>query len=496
MTTENSAKLAVLIDADNTSATTVESLLEEIAKYGIASVKRIYGDWSSGLSKWKDALLPHAITPVQQFAYTKGKNATDMAMVIDAMDLLYSNTFDGFCIVSSDSDFTRLASRIRENGLTVYGFGQKKTPESFRKACDKFIYTENLLSHTAVEIGEDKIQTPIFRNKRKTPAELKQDTALINLFRNAVKEHADDEGWTSLGVVGQYINKVNSDFDARNYGYTKLSYLINAIDIFETQMHGNHLWLRLKKRNNNLAPKTENKLYAPVNEQAAFQQQNNDAPLVITIPAVNTAMPTEKVSVTIEPEEKKKDKEPVLVQIETQSSEFTSYDKTRQEQTKRGRGRPRKIVFESAVTPAEKSRGRGRPPKSTFNTRSTKSGRSGNETSSRHYWNRLVPLVQKAIERTCDIEGWATVSSVARELVTGDGGFNARDYGFDSANNAIAAISSEWVDSRKAGRGLRVRVVKPYDVEVDGNTIPAHELAAKSIAPVIDDDDDNFGNNL
>nr|WP_237749395.1 hypothetical protein [Snodgrassella communis] len=207
-------------------------------------------------------------------------------------------------------------------------------------------------------------------------------------------------------------------------------------------------------------------------------------------------MPAEKVSVTIEPEEKKKDKEPVLVQIETQGSEFTSYDKTRQEQTKRGRGRPRKIVFESAVTPAEKSRGRGRPPKSTFNTRSTRSGRSSNETSSRHYWNRLVPLVQKAIERTCDIEGWATVSSVARELVTGDGGFNARDYGFDSANNAIAAISSEWVDSRKAGRGLRVRVVKPYDVEVDGNTIPAHELAAKSIAPVIDDDDDNFGNNL
>lgn len=495
MTTENSAKLAVLIDADNTSASTVESLLEEIAKYGIASVKRIYGDWSSGLSKWKDALLPHAITPVQQFAYTKGKNATDMAMVIDAMDLLYSNTFDGFCIVSSDSDFTRLASRIRENGLTVYGFGQKKTPESFRKACDKFIYTENLLSHTTVELGEDKSQTPIFRNKRKSPTELKQDTALMNLFRNAVKEHADDDGWTSLGVVGQYINKVNSDFDARNYGYTKLSYLINAIDIFETQMHGNHLWLRLKKRSNNLLPKTENKSFAPVAEPAAFQQ-NNDTPLVITIPAVSKSSPAEKVSVKIEPEEKTKNTQPVLVQIETQAPEFTSFDKSRDDQTKRGRGRPRKAVFETAVTTSENSRGRGRPAKTGFNSRTAKSNRSSGETSSQHYWNRLVPMVQKAIERTCDIEGWATVSSVARELVTSDGGFNAKDYGFDNANNAISAISNEWIDSRKAGRGLRVRVVKPYDVEVDGNTIPAHELAAKTKSPVIDVDDDNFGNNI
>lgn len=128
-----SAKLAVLIDADNAPADIIDALLEEIAKYGIASVKRIYGDWSSGLKKWKTALLPHAITPVQQFAYTKGKNATDMALVIDAMDLLYSNTFDGFCIVSSDSDFTRLASRIRENGLTVYGFGEKKRPNHSAK---------------------------------------------------------------------------------------------------------------------------------------------------------------------------------------------------------------------------------------------------------------------------------------------------------------------------------------------------------------------------
>lgn len=491
MTTENSAKLVVLIDADNASASIVESLLEEIAKYGIASVKRIYGDWSSGLSKWKDALLPHAITPVQQFAYTKGKNATDMAMVIDAMDLLYSNTFDGFCIVSSDSDFTRLASRIRENGLTVYGFGQKKTPESFRKACDKFIYTENLLSHTATEICEDKAQAPIFHTKRKSPAELKQDTALMNLFRNAVKEHADDEGWTSLGVVGQYINKVNSDFDARNYGYTKLSYLINAIDIFETQMHGNHLWLRLKKRNNGFISKPENKPFNTLPEPVVAQ---DDAPLVITIPAVSTEMPNEKISVTIEPEKKK----PVLVQVETQTTDYgNSYDYNKADQTKRGRGRPRKTTFDSVTKQPEVNRGRGRPSKNSFgNTRTGKTVRSNGEISNQHYWNRLVPMVQKAIERTCDIEGWATVSSVARELVTGEGGFNARDYGFDNANNAITAINSEWIDSRKAGRGLRVRVVKPYDVEVDGNTIPAHELAAKTQVNTNDVDDDNFGNSI
>ena len=139
-------KLAVLIDADNSSINSIESVLEEIAKFGIASVKRVYGDWSSDtLKNWRDVLLPHAITPVQQFAYTKGKDATDMILIIDAMDLLYSGALDGFCIVSSDSDFTPLASRIRESGLMVYGFGRKKTPEAFKKACDKFIFVENLV---------------------------------------------------------------------------------------------------------------------------------------------------------------------------------------------------------------------------------------------------------------------------------------------------------------------------------------------------------------
>lgn len=478
MTTENSAKLAVLIDADNASAGTVESLLEEIAKYGIASVKRIYGDWSSGLSKWKDALLPHAITPVQQFAYTKGKNATDMAMVIDAMDLLYSNTFDGFCIVSSDSDFTRLASRIRENGLTVYGFGQKKTPESFRKACDKFIYTENLSVHTVIENGEEKTQMLVVHNKRRTPAELKQDTALMNLIRNAVKEHADDEGWTSLGVVGQYINKVNSDFDPRNYGYSKLSYLINAIDLFETQMHGNHLWLRLKKKNGNtFTVKPEKKT---MSEPQIIPAQPNDAPLVITIP---THEPEENsyINVSVAPAEDT----PVFIQMETQksSSEEKKPDYSRNAQShKRTRGRPRKEMDNEAINPRPDT-GRNR----SHSAKTTKANKFN--TNRDHHWNRLVPMVQKAIERNGDIEGWATVSSVARELVTSDISFNAKEYGFDNANNAIAAVSSEWVESRKVGRGLRVRVVKPYDVEVDGNVIPAHELAAAQLI-----EDDNFGN--
>ena len=150
-------KLAVLIDADNSSVNSVESILEEIAKYGIASVKRVYGDWSSDtLKKWRDVLLPHAITPVQQFAYTKGKDATDMILIIDAIDLLYSGALDGFCIVSSDSDFTPLASRIRENGLSVYGFGKKSTPEDFKKACDKFISVENLIIEEKEDIKQSE----------------------------------------------------------------------------------------------------------------------------------------------------------------------------------------------------------------------------------------------------------------------------------------------------------------------------------------------------
>ena len=249
-------KLAVLIDADNASVDIIEPLLEEIAKQGVASVKRIYGDWSNGnLKNWREVLLPHAIIPIQQVSYTKGKNATDMAIVIDAMDLLYSRIFDGFCIVSSDSDFTRLASRIRENGLSVYGFGERKTPEAFRKACDKFIYTENLrisldeMDLTIPSKNEASVNEAKNNGKpRRTANELKCDTVLMNLIRNAVAEYADSNGWANLGRVGQYISQVNSDFDSRNYGYAKLSSLIKVIDLFETNTRGNKFYVKSKKQ--------------------------------------------------------------------------------------------------------------------------------------------------------------------------------------------------------------------------------------------------------
>lgn len=223
---EKSTRLAVLIDADNAQASIVDGLLAEIANYGTASVKRIYGDWTMpGLKTWKEVLLEHSIQPIQQFAYTKGKNATDSAMIIDAMDLLYTNSFDGFCIVSSDSDFTRLASRIRETGLTVYGFGEKKTPSPFVSACDKFIYTEVLRGQT--DDGEEI--------RRKTTAELKQDTRLVTLVRNAVEASSDDSGWANLGPVGSNIAKQSPDFDPRNYGYGKLGSLVAAIKLFELE---------------------------------------------------------------------------------------------------------------------------------------------------------------------------------------------------------------------------------------------------------------------
>ncbi len=193
-------KLAVLIDADNSSVNSIESILEEVAKYGIASVKRVYGDWSSeSLKKWRDVLLPHAITPVQQFAYTSGKDATDMILIIDAMDLLYGGALDGFCIVSSDSDFTPLASRIRESGLTVYGFGRNKTPEAFRKACDKFIYVENLILNDAKQednlVKKEDIKDIKQGTDEKVVSKHQIDVATFNLIYKAVKDNSDDSGW-------------------------------------------------------------------------------------------------------------------------------------------------------------------------------------------------------------------------------------------------------------------------------------------------------------
>jgi uncharacterized LabA/DUF88 family protein len=223
---ENTDKLAVLIDADNAQPSIVDGLLAEIANYGIASVKRIYGDWTgSSLKGWKDVLLEYSIQPMQQFAYTKGKNATDSAMIIDAMDLLYTSNFNGFCIVSSDSDFTKLASRIRESGLLVYGFGEKKTPSAFVSACDKFIYTEVL----RVKTDESEVIA------KKTSSELKQDTKLVRLLRNAVEASSDESGWAHLAPVGSNIAKQSPEFDPRNYGYGKLGELVTAIKLFDIE---------------------------------------------------------------------------------------------------------------------------------------------------------------------------------------------------------------------------------------------------------------------
>ena len=223
---DETKKLAVLIDADNAQPSIVDGLLAEIANYGIASVKRIYGDWTApSLKGWKEVLLQHSIQPMQQFAYTKGKNATDSAMIIDAMDLLYTKKFDGFCIVSSDSDFTKLASRIRESGLLVYGFGEKKTPPAFVSACDKFIYTEVLRAKT----DESDVITKMSSNG------LKQDAKLVNLLRNAVEASSDESGWARLGPVGSNLAKQSPEFDPRNYGYAKLGQLITATKLFEVK---------------------------------------------------------------------------------------------------------------------------------------------------------------------------------------------------------------------------------------------------------------------
>lgn len=225
-------RLAVLIDADNAQAGVIGGLLAEVAKYGTASVRRIYGDFTSNrLAGWKAVLLEHSIQPVQQFAYTRGKNATDSTLIIDAMDLMYTERFDGFCLVSSDSDFTRLAQRLREEGLTVYGFGERKTPDPFVQACDKFIYTEVLRSEAAAASDEERSKAdeikPANTGKR-NEAPSKKPRAPIELIRQAIEEASDDEGWAQLGEVGSYLTKLRPDFDPRLHGHRKLSDLVKA----------------------------------------------------------------------------------------------------------------------------------------------------------------------------------------------------------------------------------------------------------------------------
>ncbi len=230
------SRLAVLIDADNASAKIADGLFDEIAKIGEASVRRIYGDFSSTRSKaWVDILAQHAIIPQQQFAYTTGKNASDITLVIDAMDLLHSGRFDGFCLVSSDSDFTRLAARIREEGVDVFGFGEQKTPESFRQACRRFIYTENLLP---------EIQTT---DARSTAKPLQSVAHAAGILNKIVSEMENDDGWVNLGEVGQQLANLASDFDPRTYGVKKLSDLVRKIDTLELQKSPTgHLRIRAK----------------------------------------------------------------------------------------------------------------------------------------------------------------------------------------------------------------------------------------------------------
>lgn len=221
-----SPRLAVLIDADNASSKIADGLFDEIAKIGEASVRRIYGDFSSARSKgWTDVLARHAIIPQQQFAYTTGKNASDITLVIDAMDLLHSGRFDGFCLVSSDSDFTRLAARIREQGIDVFGFGEQKTPESFRQACRRFVYTENLLpsapaNEPEAPSGAQPLQPP---------------SAAVPIIRKVIAQMESEDGWVPLGGVGTQLANLASDFDPRNFGFRKLSDLVRKTNAFELE---------------------------------------------------------------------------------------------------------------------------------------------------------------------------------------------------------------------------------------------------------------------
>ncbi|MGZ8524138.1 MAG: NYN domain-containing protein [Chitinophagaceae bacterium] len=233
METTKELRLAVLIDADNIPYTHVKEMMEEIAKYGTPTFKRIYADWTKPhVGGWKNVLLENAITPVQQYSYTSGKNATDSAMIIDAMDILYTGRVDGFCIVSSDSDFTRIATRLREAGMKVFGIDEKKTPLPFISACDKFIYLEIL------KAPQETIQSPLPSKDAKTGSQESDvirsiDKGLIRLIADSINDIADEDGWAFLGNLGSLLLKKKPDFDSRNYGYAKLLPLIKSINKFQ-----------------------------------------------------------------------------------------------------------------------------------------------------------------------------------------------------------------------------------------------------------------------
>lgn len=223
--------LAVLIDGDNIPSAYVKEMMEEIAKYGNPTIKRIYGDWTNPrLNKWKTVLLENAITPIQQYGYTQGKNATDSAMIIDAMDVLYSGKVDGFCLVSSDSDFTRLATRLREAGMQVFGIGEKKTPNPFIVACDKFIYIEILKNQSRDDTSESSEE----KSKEKTEFD-KITSKQLRLIATTINDLADDDGWAFLGDVGSLLQKKQPNFDSRNYGFQKLTPLFQSLNALEVE---------------------------------------------------------------------------------------------------------------------------------------------------------------------------------------------------------------------------------------------------------------------
>ncbi|PUZ26870.1 OST-HTH/LOTUS domain-containing protein [Chitinophaga costaii] len=237
MDQEKDLRLAMLIDADNISHTHIKGMMEELAKYGNPTFKRIYGDWTKPtLNGWKTVLLDNAVTPIQQYAYTAGKNSTDAAMIIDAMDILYTGRVDGFCLVSSDSDFTRLATRLREAGMRVFGMGEKKTPSAFRAACDKFIYLEILHTDEKKERKKTGTKQPASKQEKIKPPISKRDEELINLLTDSINDIADEDGWAYLGELGNLILKKQPDFDSRNYGYTKLVQLIKSFDQLEVEL--------------------------------------------------------------------------------------------------------------------------------------------------------------------------------------------------------------------------------------------------------------------
>lgn len=235
MKTSTDTRIAVFIDADNVPSSNIKVMMEEIAKYGTPTIKRIYGDWTRpNLSGWKNVLLENAIQPIQQYGYTTGKNATDSAMIIDAMDMLYTERVDAFCIVSSDSDFTRLATRLRESGMTVIGMGEKKTPNPFIVACDKFIYIEilEMQADDSKELVEDE-KGKQEKSKKQRETLKKIDKPTIQLISSTIADLADDSGWAFLGEIGNLILKKRPDFDPRNFGFSKLALLIKSIKRYE-----------------------------------------------------------------------------------------------------------------------------------------------------------------------------------------------------------------------------------------------------------------------